>query len=253
MKKFNAWIIGVVFVFIFSRCLLDRSPIISFPGTVVPNVICPGDQVTVTWDLTRTNADCARNPDACARDPLSVDITGAGMPLNVRGAAVTGSQNVIVPGPDDAVVTVHAFDTDQDLGSPRFNINVLGPSEELSFTGGCQGYCTTAGPGWRDMAVTFGTSTLSPTVQIKRIRNTTGGGLDIILTVTYADGTTENFELANGAETPNLSRRVTRVNGRPTPRSMAQFTLGMNCAGAGGTTEPIPPRSIALQVVYGCP
>jgi hypothetical protein len=251
MKKKMSWAMVVFFTFaILAACTLNRSPILSFPGSASPNVVCPGDEVTVNWDLSRTNADCARDPGACERDPLTIDITATGgMTFTINNAPVIGSRTVRITGPEDATIRLHAYDTNQDLGTPSVVVNVLGAGEELSFPASCPGACLGSIIGWNPMEVRTGTSILSPSVRIKRIQNISGAG--IRLTVNLASGTSTTYELTNGASTPDITERINTVTAAPQPASLASF--GGDCSGGGSTTAGTAPRPINLTVFYGCP
>lgn len=235
-------------------CTLNRSVLPpAFPGSVTPNVVCPGETVTVTWDLSMLNADCVRDPRACERDPLSVDVTASGgMTFSVTPAPVSGSQSGIATGPDDVTISVHAFDTNQDLGTRTETVNVLGPTEELTFTASCPGMCEAGIPTWAAMTVNFGRRILSPSVHVRRITNT--NAIPIIITV-YNEGELVGREinLAPGeTTTPDFTTIIVKVEARPQPAFMTTFTLGANCR--GGSVEPmVPPPPITLSVTYGCP
>ena len=233
-------------------CTLNRSVIgPAFPGSVTPNVVCPGETVTVTWDLSMLNADCVRDPRACERDPLSVDVTASGgMTFSISPAPIGGSQSGIATGPDDVTISVHAFDTNQDLGTRTETVNVLGPAEELTFPASCAGSCD-GGISWAGMTVDFGRSILSPSIHIRRIRNTTS--IPIILTVFNEAMVARDINLAVGATTtPDFTENIIKVTARPQPAFLTSFTLGANCR--GGSVDPVvPPPSITLSVTYGCP
>ena len=234
-------------------CKLDRSVIPpAFPGSVTPNVVCPGETVTVTWDLSMLNADCVSNPRACERDPLSVDVTASGgMTLTVSPAPVSGSQSGIATGPDDVTISVHAHDADQDLGTRTEHVNVLGPGEELIFPASCPGICDGGVPSWAGMTVDFGRSILSPSVHVRRIQNTTS--IPIILTVFNEAMVSRDINLAVGATTtPDFTENIIKVTARPQPAFMTSFTLGANCRGGSVDTNR-PPPPITLSVTYGCP
>jgi len=245
-------IISTAVLLTLCSCKLDRSVIgPAFPGSVTPNVVCPGETVTVTWDLSMLNADCVRDPRACERDPLSVDVTASGgMTLSVSPAPVSGSQSGIATGPDDVTISVHAFDTNQDLGTRTETVNVLGPAEELTFPATCAGSCD-GGISWAGMTVNFGRNILSPSVQIRRIRNTTS--IPIILTVFDEGMVGHDFNLGVGATTtPDFIFNIIKITARPQPAFMTTFTFGANCR--GGSVDPItPPPPITLSVTYGCP
>lgn len=233
-------------------CLLDRSAIgPAFPGQVTPNVVCPGETVTVTWDLSMLNADCVREPRACERDPLSVEVTASGgMTFSISPAPIGGSQSGIATGPDDVTISVHAFDTNQDLGTRTEHVNVLGPTEELTFPASCPGSCD-GGISWAGMTVNFGRSILSPSVHIRRITNTTS--IPIVLTVLDDAGASRDINLGVGeTTTPDFTTNIIKVSARPQPAFMASFTMGADCT--GGSVDPVrPPASITLSVTYGCP
>lgn len=242
-----------VILFSLASCLLDRSPILpAFPGSVTPNVVCPGETVSVTWDLSMLNADCVRDPRACERDPLTVEVTATGgMTFSVSPAPVSGTQDGIATGPEDVTISVHAFDTDQDLGTRTETVNVLGPTEELTFNASCAGSCD-GGISWAGMTVDFGRSILSPSVHIRRITNTTS--IPIILTV-YDEGSDvgRDINLGVGATTtPDFTTNIIKVGARPQPAFMTSFTMGANCM-AGSVDANRPPRPITLRVTYGCP
>ena len=233
-------------------CTLDRTVMgPAFPGEVTPNVVCPGETVTVTWDLSMLNADCVRDPRACERDPLSVDITASGgMTFSVSPAPVSGSQSGIATGPDDVTISVHAFDINQDLGTRTEHVNVLGPTEELTFPAACAGSCD-GGISWAGMTVNFGRNILSPSVHIRRITNTTS--IPIILTVFNEAMVSRDINLAVGATTtPDFTENIVKVTARPQPAFMASFTMGANCRGGSIETQ-VPPPPITLSVTFGCP
>lgn len=251
-QTIRSLIISTVTVLAICSCLLDRSPIgPAFPGSVTPNVVCPGETVTVTWDLSRLNADCIRDPRACERDPLTVVVTATGgMTFSVSPAPVSGSQSGIATGPDDATISIHAFDTNQDLGTVTQQVNVLGPTEELTFPAVCPGSCD-GGISWAGMTVDFGRSILSPSVHIRRITNTTS--IPIILTVYNEAMIPRDINLGVGATTtPDFTENIIKVGARPQPEFMTSFTLGANCR-TGGVDPVRPPASITLSVTYGCP
>jgi hypothetical protein len=234
-------------------CTLNRSVIPpAFPGVVRPNVVCPGETVTVAWDLSMLDADCVRDPRACERDPLSVDVTASGgMTFSVSPAPISGSQSGIATGPDDVTISVHAFDTNQDLGTRTETVNVLGPTEELNFPASCAGMCEGGIPAWAAMTVNFGRSILSSSIHIRRIRNTTS--IPIILTVFDEGLVGRDINLAVGATTtPDFTTNIVRVAARPQPAFFTTFTLSADCR--GGSVDPVtPPGPITLSVTYGCP
>jgi hypothetical protein len=233
-------------------CKLDRSVIgPAFPGSVTPNVVCPGETVTVTWDLSMLNADCIQDPRACDRDPLSVEVTATGgMTLSIPHAPVIGSQSTIATGPDDVIISIHAFDTDQNLGTVTQTINVLGATEELTFPASCSGVCD-GGGAWTAMFVNVGRNILSTSVHIKRIRNTTS--IPVILTVVDETMAEREINLGVGeTTTPDFTNNIIRVKARPQPEFMTSFTIGVNCRG-GGIAPIVPPPPITLSVTYGCP
>lgn len=247
-------IICSVLLFSLASCLLDRSPIgPAFPGSVTPNVVCPGETVEVTWDLSMLNADCVRDPRACERDPLTVEITAAGgMTFFVTGSNPVGSQSGIATGPDDATISIHAYDTNQDLGTRTETVNVLGPDEELTFNASCPGVCEAGVPTWAAMTVNFGRIMLSPSVRLLRVTNT--NPIPIIITV-YNEGELVGREInleAGETTMPDFTTNIVKVEARPQPAFMSTFIIGSNCR--GGSVEPmVPPRPINLSVTYGCP
>jgi hypothetical protein len=250
MRKINWAMVVLSAITALGACLIDRGPLQpAFPGTVSPNVACPGDEVTLSWDLTASNVDCARSPSACERDPLSIDITATGgMAFNLRNAPVVGTQRIRITGPEDAVISLHAYDTDQDLGTPTIRVNVLGPDELLSFPASFAGVCRGTTIAWDPMVASTGTTTLSPSVQIKRIQNISGA--NIRLTASFESGETRSFDLATGASTPDFTSRVTEVNAVPQAISLPFF--GGNCLSGGSVGSGTPPRSIDVTVFYGC-
>jgi hypothetical protein len=198
------------------------------------------------------NADCVRDPRACERDPLSVDVTASGgMTFSVTPAPVSGSQSGIATGPDDATISIHAFDTNQDLGTRTETVNVLGPTEELTFTASCPGICEAGVPTWSAMTVNFGRRILSPSVHLRRVRNTSP--IPVIITV-YNEGELvgRDINLATGeTTTPDFTTNIVKVEARPQPAFMSTFITGSNCR--GGSVEPmVPPPSLTLSVTYGC-
>lgn len=251
-QTIRSLIISTITVLAICSCLLNRSPIgPAFPGTVTPNVVCPGETVTVTWDLSMLNADCIRDPRACERDPLTVEVTATGgMTFSVSPAPVSGSQSGIATGPDDVTISIHAFDTNQDLGTVTKQVNVLGPTEELTFPASCAGSCD-GGISWAGMVVDFGSSILSPSVHIRRVRNTTP--IPIILTVYNEAMVPRDINLSVGATTtPDFTENIIKVTARPQPAFYTTFTLGADCRGGSVDTNR-PPASITLSVTYGCP
>jgi hypothetical protein len=245
-------LISTVILLTINSCLLDRSVVgPAFPGQVTPNVVCPGETVMVTWDLSMLNADCVRDPRACERDPLSVDVTASGgMTFSISPAPIVGSQSGIATGPDDVTISVHAFDTNQDLGTRTETVNVLGPTEELTFPASCAGSCD-GGISWAGMTVNFGRSILSPSVHIRRITNTTS--IPIVLTVFNEAMVSRDINLeVGGTTTPDFTENIVKVTARPQPAFMASFTMGANCRG-GSVDSQVPPRPITLSVTYGCP
>jgi hypothetical protein len=245
-------IISTAVLLTYCCCTLNRSVIgPAFPGSVTPNVVCPGETVTVNWDLSMLNADCVTDPRACERDPLSVEVTASGgMTFLVSPAPVSGSQSGIATGPDDVTISVHAFDTNQELGTRTETVNVLGPTEELTFPAACAGSCD-GGISWAGMTVNFGRSILSPSVHIRRITNTTS--IPIIITVFNEAMVGRDINLAvGGTTTPDFTENIVKVTARPQPAFMTSFTMGANCR--GGSVDPVtPPPPITLSVTFGCP
>lgn len=247
-------LVYLVAFFLCGSCMLDRSVIRvrnGFPGSVTPNVVCPGETVTVTWDLSMLNADCVRYPRACEINPLTVTVRATGgMTFTNSPAEIVGTQTGIATGPDDITINVHANDRDHDLGSWNDRVEVLGAGEELSFGGSCPGYCRTDGTkGWGEMVATFGHRRLSPGIQIKRIMNTSG--VPIILYV-FEEGVPSErpINLNIGETTSNFSLRLVSV--RAVPQSGREIILGGDCR-TGPTSAPTPPSPINLVVTYGCP
>lgn len=248
----NACLIALVFAFIFGACLIDRSPLPpAFPGSVTPTIACPGDRITVNWDLSALNAECVRDPRACERDPLTVTINATGgMSFTQNNAPVTGSRTDIIAGTEDVVINLRAGDSDQpDLLNSSRTVNVLGPTEELNFPGSFAGFCAGNAPAWREMVISSSPEVLSPGLIIKRI--VSNAPTPIILNITFDDGSTRAFTVTPGAATTDLTARASRVEVGVAPAFIGSY--GADCRGGSTTEGGTPPRSIAVTVFYGCP
>lgn len=222
-----------------SSCKLKRPSLTAdFPGKVSPTIACPGQNITIEWDAAFINADCAGNRAACKRDPLTIDVTGTGgISFKESPAPATGNHNSVVTGTEDATITIHAFDSDQDLGTSTVKINVLSPGELLNFDAACEGICAGDMAAWKDMVVDFKDQSLSDLIALKQIKNT--NAFDIELTVYYQNGETATVNLKAGATSSLFTSRVAKV--------AAKNKADVNACKGGA-----PPASVKLQVSYGC-
>lgn len=222
-----------------SSCKLKRPSLpTEFPGKVSPTIVCPGQNITIEWDAAFINADCASKGAACKRDPLTVEVTGTGgISFKESPAPLIGNHNTVVSGNEDATITIHAFDSDQDLGTASVKINVLSPSELLNFDAVCEGICAGDMAAWKDMTVDFKGQSLSDLIALKQIKNT--NAFDVELTVYYQNGETATVNVKAGATTSLFTSRVAKVS--------AKNKADVNAC-KGGT----PPATIKLQVSYGC-
>jgi hypothetical protein len=223
-----------------SSCKLKRPSLTAeFPGKVSPTVACPGQNITIDWDAGYINADCANNGAACKRDPLTFEVLGTGgVSFKQSPAPLSGNHNTVVSGTEDATISVHAFDSDQDLGTASVKINVLSPGELLSFDAVCEGTCEVDKPAWKEMKTDFKGQTLSELIALKQIKNT--NAFDIELSVYYQNGETATVNLKAGATSSMFTSRVARL----VAKNKAEVTACSKGAAA--------PASINLQAGYGC-
>jgi hypothetical protein len=224
----------------FSSCKLKRPSLTAeFPGKVSPTIACPGQNITIEWDANSINADCANNGAACKRDPLTLEVIGAGgISFKQSPAPLSGSYNSVISGTEDATISVHAFDSDQDLGTASVKINVLSPGELLNFDAVCEGMCEGDKPAWKEMKTDFKDQILSDLIALKQIKNT--NTFDIELSVYYQNGETATVNLKAGATSSMFTSRVARV----TAKNKAE----VNACSKGAAA----PASINLQAGYGC-
>lgn len=199
-----------------SSCKLERPSLpAAFPGTVSPSVVCPGQNITVNWDVASVNDACASDAAACKRDPLTVEVSATGgMSFKESPAAFAGSKNGVATGPDDVTISIHAFDSDQDLGTSTVKVTVLSPGKYLDFDGTCEGYCDNekASAAWRDLTVDFKGSSLSDVIAIKKIKNT--NTVDIMLTVRYQNGETGMVNLKADQTSSDFTSRIKSISAK---------------------------------------
>ncbi|HEX4958994.1 MAG TPA: hypothetical protein VFV46_12505 [Lacibacter sp.] len=224
---------------VFISCKLKRPSLTTeFPGKVSPTIACPGQNITIEWDAAYINANCAGNGAACKRDPLTVEVSGTGgISFKESPAPASGTHSSVVSGTEDATITIHAFDTDQDLGSASVKINVLSPGELLTFDAVCEGICAGDMAAWKDMAVDFKDQSLSDLIALKQLTNS--NKFDIELTIYYQNGETATINLKAGATSSLFTSRVAKVSAK----NKAEINV---CKGGA------PPSSIKLQASYGC-
>lgn len=230
------------FVFTFSSCNIKRPSLIStFPGTVSPSIACPGQNITITWDVSSINETCADDPAACKRDHLTIEATATGgMSFKQAPAAIIGSYDGVATGTEDITISIHAKDKDQDLGTTTTKVNILSPGETLPFDASCEGFCDGEKSGWREMKVKFGESSLSNLIAIKKIKNTTNTTIEY--TVFYENGTYATVNLTANQTSSDFTSRISKI----TAKVKGTETFGANCANAKA------PSSITLTVYYGC-
>ncbi|MBX9785074.1 MAG: hypothetical protein K2X48_17445 [Chitinophagaceae bacterium] len=224
-----------------SSCKLKRPSLPAvFPGTVSPTVVCPGQNITVNWDVASLNEACASDAAACKRDPLTVEVSATGgMSFKESPAAFTGSKNGVATGPDDVTISIHAFDSDQDLGTSTVKVTVLSHGKYLDFDGTCEGYCDNekAAAAWRDLAVDFKGSSLSDVIALKKIKNT--NAVDVALTVRYQNGETGMVNLKAGQTSSDFTSRIKTISAKATVAdgdcktgkapSPLKFTVSFGC------------------------
>jgi hypothetical protein len=229
----------LLFTLVLGSCKLKRPSLTAaFPGKVAPTIACPGQNIKIEWDAEFINADCNNKAAACKRDPLTVELSGAGgASFKVSPAALSGDYNTVVSGTDDATVSLHVFDSDQDLGTASVRINVLSPGELLNFDGVCEGICAGDMASWKEMNVDFKGESLSDVIALKQLKNT--NAFDVELTVYYQNGETATVTLKAGASSSLFTSRVSKV--------AAKNKAEVNAC-KGGTA----PASIKLQAGYGC-
>lgn len=230
------------FVFIFSSCKLKRPSLTStFPGTVSPSIACPGQNITITWDVSSINEDCASDPATCKRDPITIEASATGgMSFKQSPAAISGSYSGVATATEDILVSIHAKDKDQDLGTSTAKVNILSPDETLPFDASCEGFCDGEKAAWREMKVNFGESTLSNLIAIKKIKNTTSTPIEFI--VYYENGTTASVNLNASQTSSDFTSRISKI----TAKAKGTESLGANCASGKA------PSAITLTVYYGC-
>ena len=235
-KLFAFSVIGLIAL---SSCKLNRPSVpATFPGKVSPTIACPGQNIKIEWDAEFINGDCKSKAAACKRDPLSVELTGTGgASFKLSPAPLSGDHNTVITGNEDATISLHAFDTDQDLGTATIKINVLSPGEMLNFDALCEGMCMGDMAAWKDMTVDFKGQTLSDLIALKQLKNT--NAFDVELTVYYQNGETATVNVKAGATSSLFTSRVSKVS--------AKNKAEVNAC-KGGT----PPGSIKLQASYGC-
>lgn len=223
-----------------SSCKLKRPSLAKeFPGKVSPTIACPGQNITIEWDAGFVNADCASSGAACKRDPLTVEVTGTGgISFKESPAPLSGNHNSVISGSEDATISIHAFDTDQDLGTATVKINVLSPGEVLNYDAVCEGMCEGDKPSWKEMKTDFKGETLSDLIALKQIKNT--NAFDIELSVYYQNGETATVNLKAGATSSLFTSRVAKV--------MATNKAEVNACSKGAAA----PAAIKLQAGYGC-
>jgi hypothetical protein len=213
----------------------------AFPGTVSPSIACPGQNITITWDVSSINEGCDSDPATCKRDPLTVEASATGgMSFKQSPAAISGSYNGVASGTEDIIISIHAKDKDQDLGTSTAKVNILAPGEMLPFDGTCEGFCDGEKAGWREMKVNFGESTLSNLIAIKRIKNTTSTSIEY--TVYYENGTYATVNLSANQTSSDFTSRISKI----TAKTKGAETLSSNCATGKA------PSAITLTVYYGC-
>lgn len=232
----------LLFVLIFLACKIKRPSLTStFPGTVSPSIACPGQNISITWDVSSINESCINDPAACKRDPITIEASATGgMSFKQTPAAISGSYSGVATGTEDIVISIHANDKDQDLGTGTVKVNILSPGETLPFDASCEGFCDGEKAGWRDMKVNFGESTLSNLIAIKKIKNTTTTAIEY--TVYYENGTTATVNLVAAQTSTDFTSRISKI----TAKTKGAETLGANCASGKA------PSAITLTVYYGC-
>jgi hypothetical protein len=223
-----------------SSCKLKRPSLAKeFPGKVSPTIACPGQNITIEWDAGFINADCGSNGAACKRDPLTVEVTGTGgISFKESPAPLSGNHNSVISGSEDATISLHAFDTDQDLGTATVKINVLSPGEVLNYDAVCEGMCEGDKPAWKEMQTDFKGETLSDLIALKQIKNI--NAFDIELNIYYQNGETATVNLKAGASSSMFTSRVARVE--------AKNKAEVNACSKGAAA----PAAIKLQAGYGC-
>ena len=233
------FIVLLATVAIFSSCKLKRPSLAAeFPGKVSPTIACPGQNISIEWNAEFVNADCGNNGAACKRDPLTVELTGAGgANFKQSPAALSGTYNTVIAGNEDATISLHAYDSDQDLGTASVKINVLSPGEVLNFDAVCEGVCEGDMSAWKEMTVDFKGQSLSDLIALKQLTNT--NGFDIELTIYYQNGEKAIVTLKAGQTSSPFTSRIARVT-------------ATNKAAANSCKGGAAPAPIKLQTGYGC-
>ncbi|NIS81783.1 MAG: hypothetical protein GTO14_16600 [Anaerolineales bacterium] len=227
-------------------CELDRSGLaaeaVAETGfEVVPPIICPGESVTVSWDVP-VHDGCGRG-SAC-----SIVTSLISSPVNLIAPAVSGSEvsgSRVVTPPDDLNFRLEAIVCDERgcLSDPTIktaNVNVL-HEEEGVLSAVFDGICFGARAGHRPFQLT-----LSPCTQVERICNMSSEAIHL---ETREFG---RFDMRADLLPGDCTMAFNEIPYPGTPlyaRPLFGIDPGIYC-GAEETSGP--PRNLVVDIYIGC-
>jgi hypothetical protein len=249
----SSWIpfswLFLLLVFTLASCSLDRSGL-AWETDVNPNLVCPGDIVTIHWDTLDTRTACVSGcsilscPGSC---PDAIQVSISSNPGGVLPALSTYEQRgtYLAMIMQDTTFTFRARDDDNELVPYDHDVRVILPQRETTLEGTFEGVCSGLTPTWTEL--TFPDDIVrSENVHVLRICNNNRFSIRLIL------------EFSSGVQAPILDPGdcvSTADSAFPSdPISVRAVPLDPTISvGAACTpTRAEPPHSFTAEVTLTC-
>ena len=227
---------------IMSGCFLDRpTGSHQWETNVSPTLICPGDQVDVSWNLGAGGCLGAGCPPAPTVDIRSMPDLFTSNPIPTHE---TFGSRAVFPT-EDTDFTFDATVAGNAAASYGYDVTLILPERETTVPGKFPGVClpNNRGPSWSVLSYDV---IPSDRVTITRICNTSNFRISFIVDF---GGHTEPEELRSGeCTTPDYSDVVVSVRNA---RAMTLTQLG-DCSPNEETASPVPPPDLSVDVTVAC-